>query len=212
MKQFQWLLTISAHRHSSAAKAQPMQRHRSSGFTLTELMVTIAILAVITGFAAPAMQTMVENYRVSSLTNEFNLALAYTRSQAVNRNMCVTMCIVQDPNAANPRCSTATTDWNTGWMIFSNPTCNNSSVAVLPINSELLQIYEGSTTGQTLNSKIGNVRRISYTARGIPAGALSAAAEFTVKTSNPLADPAKTICLDMAGRARIGAYDTNLCQ
>jgi type IV fimbrial biogenesis protein FimT len=212
MKQYQWLLTISALRHSSSVKVAPMQRRRLSGFTLTELMVTIAILAIVTGFAAPAMQTIIENYRISSLTNEFNLALSYTRSEAINRSMCVTMCIAQDPNAANPRCSVATSDWNTGWVIFSNPTCNNSSVAALPTNSELLQIYEGTPTGQSLISKGGSIRRISYTARGTPAGGLAAAGEFFIYPSGTLPSPVKTICLDMAGRSRTGAYDPNLCK
>jgi type IV fimbrial biogenesis protein FimT len=211
MKQPQWLLTINALRYSSLANAQSMQRRRLSGFTLTELMVTIAILAIVTGFAAPAMQTMVQNYRVTSFTNEFNLALSYTRSEAINRNMCVTMCITQDPNAANPRCSIATNEWGTGWIIFSNPTCNNTSVAALPANSELLQIYEGSSTGPSLTSSDPNIRRIGYTSRGTPIGGLAAAGTFAVYPYNGATSPVKTLCLNMAGRTRIGAYDPSLC-
>ncbi len=181
---------------------------RQAGFTLTELIVTVAILAIVTGFAVPAMQSYVTNASVSTLANEFTSGLSYTRGEAVNRNTCVTMCIAIDPNDPNPTCSPALNDWNNGWIIFADPECNASA---LGSRDQLLQVYEGAPNGPQLSTAVGgNVRSITFTSRGVPS-AIGAARQFTLNTGGTSMTPKKTICLDAAGRARVGDYNSPLC-
>lgn len=182
---------------------------RNAGFTLTELIVTVAILAIVVGFAIPSLQSFVSSSRVSTLANEFTSGLSYTRGEAVNRNTCVTMCITADPSAANPTCTTALNDWNNGWIIFANPNCNASA---LDDRDQLLQVYEGAPTGPQLitSSGGGAVRSITFTSRGVPS-AIGAARRFTINTGGTSLTPVKTICLDAAGRARVGDYNSPLC-
>ncbi|WP_227680009.1 GspH/FimT family pseudopilin [Psychrobacter frigidicola] len=57
----------------------------SSGFTLIELMVTIAVLAIIVSIAAPNISTQLANQRVKSTTAILNNALKEARTESVIR-------------------------------------------------------------------------------------------------------------------------------
>ena len=58
-------------------------RKQSSGFTLIELMVTVALVGVVAAFAIPSFTTMIANSRLVSTSNDIVGALNYARSEAV---------------------------------------------------------------------------------------------------------------------------------
>lgn len=60
-------------------------RMTSSGFTLIELMVTIAVLAIIIGIAAPSISTQLANQRVKSTTSTIANALKEARNESLIR-------------------------------------------------------------------------------------------------------------------------------
>ena len=59
---------------------------RSRGFTLIELMVVVAIIAITAGLAAPNFRIMVANYRVRSGAEAIINGLNQARAEAVRRN------------------------------------------------------------------------------------------------------------------------------
>jgi type IV fimbrial biogenesis protein FimT len=59
---------------------------RHGGFTLIELVVVIAILALIATFAAPSFTRMLAKKRVEGITSELVTDLQYARSEAMQRN------------------------------------------------------------------------------------------------------------------------------
>jgi len=61
------------------------------GFTLTELMVTVAIVGVLSATAAPPLMAMVATQQVKTATFDFYAALAHARSEAIKRNSVVTI-------------------------------------------------------------------------------------------------------------------------
>ena len=66
-------------------------RMTSSGFTLIELMVTIAVLAIIVGIAAPSISNQLANQRVKSTTATLANALKEARIESVIRRQIVTV-------------------------------------------------------------------------------------------------------------------------
>ena len=66
-------------------------RMTSSGFTLIELMVTIAVLAIIVGIAAPSISTQLANQRVKSTTANLNNALKEAKIESVIRRQSLTL-------------------------------------------------------------------------------------------------------------------------
>lgn len=60
---------------------------RLKGFTLVELMVTIAVLAIVVTIAVPSFITMVARGRADTETSDFYRALNYARLEAINRGL-----------------------------------------------------------------------------------------------------------------------------
>ncbi len=76
---------------------------RTQGYTLQELLVTLAIVAIIAAFATPSFQNMIANQNVRAATGDLISALNFARSEAVKRNRVVTV----SPGAS----------WAAGWAI-----------------------------------------------------------------------------------------------
>lgn len=88
--------------------------HYSRAFTLIELMVTVAVLAVVISLAAPSFSNMLQENRLSALTNELQGTLQLARSEAVKRRASITVCRSNEDQSA---CDDGT-DWAGGWMML----------------------------------------------------------------------------------------------
>jgi type IV fimbrial biogenesis protein FimT len=88
----------------------------SNGFTLVELMVVVAILALLAGIAAPNFSSMIKDSRLSSANADFMAALQLAKSESVARVTQVSMCRA---NGDFTGCA-ASGNWTQGWIIFSD--------------------------------------------------------------------------------------------
>ena len=99
-----------------------MNRH--SGFTLLELMVTVAVAALLLAIGVPTFQSMVRNNRIAAHTNDFMSSLNLARSEANKRGRRVVLCKSDKTDniaactAANNCCTTSTGNWEQGWIVF----------------------------------------------------------------------------------------------
>lgn len=173
------------------------------GFTLIELMVTVSLIAILLGIGVPAMRTFLVNSAVSNLGNEFLLGASYSRAEAIARNQCVTMCITDDPSAAAPVCNGAGSDWNAGWIIFSNPKCDNVATDA---TAELLKIYLGDPSVATMPVS-GNLRTLRYDSRGM----MPSLSPVSLALGPKGLTATRTLCIDAAGRARIANTGSTIC-
>jgi len=85
----------------------------SSGFTLIELMVAIAVFALLITFGIPSFNSLISSQTSSATASRLAKDLVYTRSEAVTRSRGVTICASDDGAACN-----ATTTWTNGWIVF----------------------------------------------------------------------------------------------
>ncbi|WP_256713755.1 Tfp pilus assembly protein FimT/FimU [Psychrobacter sp. Rd 27.2] len=70
---------------ASKNSLSPTIQMGSSGFTLIELMVTIAVLAIIVGIAAPSISTQLANQRVKATANTLANALKEAKVESILR-------------------------------------------------------------------------------------------------------------------------------
>lgn len=94
----------------SARSGRAAQRaaQRAGGFTMPELLAVVAIMAILAAVATPSITDLVNSQRLRSSSAELHSALLRARSEAVKRNMDVTL----SPVTAG--------SWQSGWSI-ANP-------------------------------------------------------------------------------------------
>jgi type IV fimbrial biogenesis protein FimT len=88
---------------------------KQSGFTLLEMMFTIALLAVIVGVGVPNLRDFVRNSRMTAAANDIVTDFNLARSEAVKRRVPVTLCKSQD--LANCDDDDAEGPFNS-WIVF----------------------------------------------------------------------------------------------
>ena len=91
-----------------AAKAE-------AGFTLIELMVAIAIVAILGMYAVPNFQGLMVRSNVRSLSADLGGDIGFARSEAIRLGSAVSICPAA--NADGTVCATGK-DWKDGWIVF----------------------------------------------------------------------------------------------
>ena len=86
---------------------------KQSGLTLVELLIALAVAAVILTSAVPAFGRFVQENRVTATTNQLISHLQYARHEAVFRNAYVAAC----PSIDGNQC-TGGNRWDEGWIVY----------------------------------------------------------------------------------------------
>lgn len=94
--------------------ALPLPR-RLRGFSLIELMVTIAVLAVLLALAAPSFAALVRQWRLTSAAETLAGDLRLARSTAIRTSRPVALC-----TRNGDQCGTGGNWATSGWLIFSD--------------------------------------------------------------------------------------------
>ena len=96
---------------------------RQRGFTLGELLTTMAVVGVSLSIAVPGFNTIVNNNRRATGVNQLVSTMYLARSEAITRNTQITIC----PSQNGLGCQGV--GWNEGWLLFADA---NSDRAVDP--------------------------------------------------------------------------------
>src|ERR1700745_3875980 len=96
-----------------------MRRH--GGFTVTELMVVVAIVAILLSLGMPSFRYITNSYRMSAEVNGLLGDLQYARSEAIKEGQTVTTCVF-----TNGTTCTGGTQGAGGCVVFSDPNANGT--------------------------------------------------------------------------------------
>lgn len=95
-----------------------MKKH--SGFTLVELAVVMALVAILAAIAVPSYRAMIQNNRAATQANELVAALNLGRSEATRTGSTAVIC-PRPAAPTTPESCAAGTDWSNGWLLLSDP-------------------------------------------------------------------------------------------
>lgn len=103
------------------------------GFTAIELMVTVAILAVLSALAAPSFTPIMERWRVRQAAEELQSTIYFTRAEAIKRGGGIAIVA-------------ATGGWDQGWKVTYTQGSTTSDLQVSPAPSKVTISQSNSKT------------------------------------------------------------------
>lgn len=151
----------------------------SPGFTLTELAVVLAVIAVIATFSAPSFVMWHKRDQVDARARAMLSTLTLARSEAIRRGARVTLCRIDAARAcllSGKACDGGLTDWACGWALFSERDGGRVLMRMQPALAGVAVTGTGSELSFTPPSGqiIGGFRSFDFSARDVALASLGA--------------------------------------
>lgn len=143
---------------ASAATTLNCNYRFNAAFTLIELLMTVAIAAILVTVAVPSFNTLILNARLSAKKNEFINALNLARTTALALNSNIEVCPFSVAGS-----TTCGAKWKDGWIIKTTP--SNTSPA-----PALIKEYQSSPKDAVLSAVAfngGAATLVSFDPRGL---------------------------------------------
>jgi len=130
------------------------------GFTIIELMITVAILAIVVMIGVPSFADVIKKNQIKASLQGFSTALKYARSEGVKQSSSVTICASSDQ-------ATCTGNWNQGWVVFKDVDSAGDFDAG---TDTLLRVHDAIDTNHTLVFDHATSGRVTFLSRGYTSG------------------------------------------
>jgi len=160
---------------------------RARGFTLIELMVTLAVLVVLIAIAVPSFDAIRLSARLSSYSTALVAGSQLARSEAIKRNAPVTLCA----SANGTSCST-NGQWESGWIVLSG--------------TQILRAEAAAASGYRLR-EAGGASAIVFQATGLGASQ----SRLNICRATPSANQSRAVSISATGRATVTRSDDGTC-
>ena len=160
---------------------------RARGFTLIEAMVVLVIAAILLVIGIPSFRDASVGSRLRDLANDLNASVQVARSEAIKRNVPVTLCRSTDGATC-----TDDDDWGQGWIILEG--------------AEVLQYQQPVATGYKVERTVGSGNILFQ-----PIGVGASAATFVVCRADPLGKQERVVRVSATGSATVTTRETGAC-
>ncbi|HAR30833.1 MAG TPA: hypothetical protein DCR65_04865 [Gammaproteobacteria bacterium] len=134
---------------------------RSTGFSLAELLVALAVAAVMLGFALPAFNTLVQERALAATVNDLAAGIAYARSEAIRRGRPITLA-ARAPATGN--------EWAGGYCVFVGVGQSCPNVSAVLREAPALSGFSLAGSGD-----LADISWLTFSARGLPSPARAGA-------------------------------------
>ena len=176
---------------------------RFTGFTIIELMITIALAAVLLTVGVPAFQGLTERNQLTSHINSFISSLALARSEAVKRKRRIVVCVSNDGSTCANNGA-----YESGWIVYVDAV-EDGARDDNNANEELLWVSEPLPANFTLRANANFTNAIYYLASGKSSGANNLGTGSVYLCKGNAVDKARMIIVNGAGRVRLAKYNAS---
>jgi type IV fimbrial biogenesis protein FimT len=169
---------------------------RAAGMTLAELLVALAIAAIMLTLAVPSFNDFLQGNRFATFSNTYLTHLHLARSEASKRSGRVALC-----KSANGSTCATSGGWQQGWIVFHD--ANNNAQA--DTGEEILRVNEALPTNWSLRGNTPVANYVSYAATGgakTTSGALQLGT-LTLCRESTESGEARAIVVSSTGRPRV---------
>ena len=95
--------------------------NKLSGFTLVEMLITVALVAILLTIGIPSFRYVTNSNRIAAEINGLLGDMQFARSEAVKEGQPVTVCV----SAGGTACDGVNVNtWQNGWIVFSDANAN----------------------------------------------------------------------------------------
>ena len=182
----------------------PTHRTAAAGFTVIELMITLAVLAILISVAAPGLNSFIMNMRLTGQANDLLTDLMLARSEATKRDVRVAVCAARNitrgdsKKNADADCTNGN-KWEDGWLVVIDADGDGDKDG----GTEPLKIVEPLSGSNTIrNSGKGPKGAIVFT----PAG-YNASGESVFTICDPRSK-GRAVTVSPTGRAFVTKLET----
>lgn len=153
--------------------------YRRNGFSLVELMITVALAAIVLAAGLPSFRSLIQNNRITTQANTLVTSLNFARNEAIRSAGNVTVC----PRNANGTACQNSGDWAEGWL-------------VIDANGQVLRVTD-ALTGQT------NFNTAPASVVYLPRGQAQSAVNFDIRIDGCSGDQRRLIGINSVGRVSV---------
>lgn len=126
------------------------------GFTLIEIIVTLAIAAILLTIAVPSFHGFIKNSRLTTTADDLVHSLAFAKSEAVKRSTAVSIC------ASDTGTSCTDTPWHEGWIVFTDSSAGVLIAGVVDGTDTVLSVHDVAPNGLMMNLDAGTGKYIRF--------------------------------------------------
>lgn len=150
-----------------------MVMKKISGFTLIELMITLAIVAIVASLGTPSLRQFIQNAKINTATNDLVSALHVARTQAIREGQFGCVCPSSTASDAVPACLAVSVNnpWEQGWIAFLDSTGNCTFEAATDVLLKVKDTSENTGAEFAIRNNhlsINGSNFVRFNSKGVP--------------------------------------------
>ena len=179
---------------AGALTRRPALSGLTRGFSIVELMVTVAIAAILLGLGAPSMVNAIRSAQINAIRDELVGAVQFARVEALRRASPIVLLRKSSCDVA----LSGTADWSCGFTVFADTDGNGAQGTTEPSIKDI-----GVARGYQLSHTAGGTTSVQMNHWGQATGGTQ---RFVISASGSSAR-LTTVCFNAGGRIQALAGD-----